>query len=421
MPGLILGVDICDDYAQISMFDPEQCDAIAVGLGTGDEEKYLIPTMVCKKKGEDIWLIGEEAYRSALFGEGSMVDKLVKLTSREGTATIEGVMYTASEMLGTYLDKILTIPRERTGIREIASIVYTVRDMNPRVMDVLVELSEKMGVPRDRVHILNHAESFLFYVLSQKPEIWSNQVCAFDVYDHGLDYYEFRMLRGRRPQVVEVMHESLEEGFSLEILETPSGEKLADRILSTCAARMMNKKVISTVFLTGKGFDHTEWAEEFLRYICSKRRVFGGQNLFSKGAAFVAFDSIQETTAYPYICICEGRIRSQVAVNVQYEGRNRQLVMAAAGSNWYETKASATFVLDDMDSIDFLVTPVGSSTAVRYPVHLEGFPERPNKTTKVEVIVSFNGEKSMTVRVFDRGFGELFPSSGKMIRQDIYI
>jgi hypothetical protein len=293
--------------------------------------------------------------------------------------------------------------------------------MNPTVMDVLVELSEKMGVPRDRVHILNHTEAFLFYVLSQKPEIWSNQVCAFDVYDHGLDYYEFRMMRGRRPQVVEVFHQPLEEGFSLEILETPSGEKLADRILSTCAARVMNRKVISTVFLTGRGFEHTEWAEEFLRFICSKRRVFGGQNLFSKGAAFVAFDSIQETTAYPYVCICEGRIRSQVAVNVQYEGRNRQLVMAAAGSNWYETKSSASFILDDTDSIDFLVTPVGSPTAMKHSISLQEFPKRPNKTTRVEVIVSFQGEKSMTVRVFDRGFGELFPSSGQMVRQDIYI
>ncbi len=419
MSGLILGIDICDDYTQISLFDAEACDAQAVGFG--EEEKVLIPTMVCKKKGESTWLIGEEAYRAALFGEGSMVDRLVKLVSKEGTATIEGVMYTAKEMFRTYLEQVLAIPRQKTGVQKIASIAYTLRQADAKVMDVLVELSDQLGIPRERVHILNHTEAVLFFVLSQKPEIWANQVSVFDLVDHGLHYYEFGMVRGRRPQVVEVVHEELQEGFSLEILETPSGERLADRILSTCANRLMGKKVVSSVFLTGKGFENLEWPEEFLRFVCTKRRVFGGQGLFSKGAAFVAFDSLQAVSSYPYICICEGRIRSQVSLDVQYEGRMRQLIVASAGSNWYETKAAVTFVLDGTDRVDFMVTPVGSSMPTRYSVELDEFPKRPNKTTKIEVIVSFTGERAMTVRVFDKGFGELFPSSGKMIRKDFYI
>lgn len=419
MSGLIVGVDVCDDYTQVSLFDTDAFDAQSLGLG--EEEKLLIPTMVCKKKGEDAWLIGEEAYRAALFGEGSMVDRLVKLVSREGTATIEGVMYTAKEMLKTYLEQILSLPREKAGNREIQSIAYTIRENNARVMDVLVEVSEQIGVMRERVHILNHTEAALFYILSQKPEIWANQVSVFDLIDHGLHYYEFGVVRGRRPQVVEVTHEALEEGFSLEILETPSGERLADRILSTCANRLMGKKVVSAVFLTGKGFENPQWPEEFLRFVCTKRRVFGGQGLFAKGAAFVAYDSLQNVSVFPYICICEGRIRSQVSLDVQYEGRTRRLVVASAGSNWYETKAAVTLVLDGADRLDFMVTPVGSSMPSRCTVELGEFPKRPNKTTKIDVIVSFGSERNMTVRVFDRGFGELFPSSGKMIRSDFYI
>ncbi len=183
----------------------------------------------------------------------------------------------------------------------------------------------------------------------------------------------------------------------------------------------MNKKVISSVFLTGKGFENPQWPEEFLRFVCNKRRVFGGQNLFSKGAAFVAFDSLQQTSSYPYVCICEGRIRSQVSMQVQYEGRMRQMILAAAGSNWYETKAAATFVLDNTESVDFFVQPVGGTQTIKHSVDLYEFPKRPPKTTKVEVIVSFTGERGMTVRVFDRGFGEMFPSSGEMVRKDFYI
>ncbi len=419
MPGLICGIDICDDYTQISVFDPEELDAQAVCLD--DDENPLIPTMICKKKGEDVWLIGEAAYRAALFGEGSMVDKLVRLIDKDGTATIEGEMYTAKQILYTYLKMILDVTRQHSGLSEISSLTYTIRDTQATVMDALVEISEQLGIPREQVHILNHSESFMYYVLSQKPEIWANQVCCFDLVDHGLNYYEFGIARGRRPQVVEVMHESLEEGFSLDILETQSGEKLADRILTTCAERMMDRKIISSVFLTGKGFESTGWAEDFLKYVCSKRRVFSGQNLFSKGAAYVAYDQTRQVTAYPQICICEGRIRSQVTMNVRYEGRSRQLILAAAGSSWYETKTSVTLLPDDTDAIEFMVTPVGSSQSAKYSIPLTDFPARPNKTTKVEVIISFTGEKNMTVRVIDKGFGDLFPSSGRMIRQDFNI
>ena len=48
MPGLILGVDICDDYTQISLFDPETCDAQAVGLGE-EEEKLSLPVLLSVK------------------------------------------------------------------------------------------------------------------------------------------------------------------------------------------------------------------------------------------------------------------------------------------------------------------------------------------------------------------------------------
>ncbi len=423
MPGLILGIDVCDDYTQISLFDRESCDAQAVGLKENEEngEKFLIPTMVCKKKGEGGWLIGEEAYRAALFGEGSMVDKLVKLVERDGTATIEGTMYTAAEMLGTFLEQILDIPKKRTGCQQIDSLVFTAREASVKVMDTLMAIAQKLGIDREKVHVLNHTEAFLFFVLSQKADIWSHQVCAFDLVDHGLHYYEMSVIRGRKPQVAEATHEALEEGFSLELLETSAGEKLADRILTACATRMLNKKVISTVFLTGKGFENPRWPEEFLHLVCQKRRVFGGQNLFSRGAAFVAFDYMQQNTAYPFICICEGRIRSQVSMEVQYEGRTRQLILAPAGSSWYETRASVTLALDGVDSVDFQVMPLGGTSPSRYSIPLDEFPKRPPKAAKVEVILAFTGERGMTVRVIDKGFGEMFPSSGKMIRKDFYI
>ena len=420
MQELLLGIDICDDYSQISYFNPQTLDAENIGL-TDEESSCMVPTVICKEKGTDCWFIGEEAYRCALYGKGTMVDKLVKLAGKKGTATIEGVKYTADELLQIFVKQILSIPSARLGIEKIGAVVFAFQNKNSDLMDSIIQVTDELGIPRERVHMANHSETYLFYVISQKKDLWIYQSCLFDLSETGLHYYELNVIRGRKPQVVEVSHEELEEGFSLEILETGAGKKLGDTILTSCAERLLQKKVMTSIFLTGKGFEDSQWASGFLRFICNKRRVFAGTGLFARGAAYMAYDSIQAQSSYPYVCLCEGRLASTISMQVNHEGRERQLVLASAGSDWYEAKASASFILDNTNILEFLVTPVGNGRQTKLAIQLDEFPARPNKTTRVEVIAAFLSESKISIRVIDRGFGEFFPGTGQMIRQDFQI
>lgn len=420
MQDLLLGIDICDDYSQISYFNPQTLEAETLGI-TEEEASCMVPTVICKEKGTDSWFIGADAYRCALYGKGTMVDKLVKLAGKKGTATIEGVRYTADELLAIFVKQVLAIPGERLGIKNISAVVFTFQKKDSGLMDTVIRATDELEIPRERVHMANHAESYLFYVISQKKELWINQSCLFDLSENGLHYYELNVIRGRKPQIVEVGHEELEEGFSLEILETGAGRKLGDTILTSCGERLLQRKIVTSVFLTGKGFEETEWASGFLRLICNKRRVFAGPGLFAKGAAYMAYDSIQEQTSYPYVCLCEGRLASTVSMQVRHQGRDRQLVLAQAGSDWYEAKASASFILDNTNVLELLVTPVRPGRQNRLSIQLDEFPARPNKTTRVEVIVAFLSESRISVRVIDRGFGEFFPGTGQVVRQDFQI
>ncbi len=420
MQELVLGIDVCDDYSQISYYNPRAFDVETIGL-TDEESSCMIPTVICKEKGTDSWFIGEEAYRCALYGRGAMVDKLVKLACKNGTATIEGIRYPAEALLQIFIRQLLEIPMIRLEASEIASVVFAFQNKSSDLMEIIIQVTDEMGIPRERVHMANHSEAYLFYVISQKKELWINQSCLFDLAETGLHYYELSVVRGRRPQVVEVTHEELEEGFSLEILETGAGKKLGDTILTSCAERLLQKKIVTSVFLTGKGFEESEWASGFLRLICNKRRTFAGPGLFAKGAAYMACDTLQETSSYPYVCLCEGRLSSTISMQVYHEGRERQLVLASAGSDWYEAKASASFILDNTNQLVFMVTPVGKGRQTKLTISLAEFPARPNKTTRVEVIAAFLSENQVSIRVIDRGFGEFFPESGQMIREDFQI
>lgn len=417
---LRVGIDICDDYTQVACYDPRTMEAESIGL-TEEESSAMVPTVVCKEKGADSWFIGEEAYRCALYGKGTMVDKLVKLAKKGGAATIEGVRYTAEDLMKIFIRQILELPLARKPKEEIGTVVFSFQKKDSALMEMAMAVTDEFQIPRDQVHMANHAEAYLFYVLSQKKELWINQSCLFDLSENGLHYYEFGVTRGRKPQVVEVQHEELEEGFSLEILETTAGKKLGDTILSSCAERLLQRKVMTSVFLTGKGFEDTDWAPGFLKFVCNKRRVFAGTGLFAKGAARMAYDRTLAENPYPYICLCEGRLASTVSMQVYHEGRERELVLAPAGSDWYEAKASASFILDNTNVLEFTVTPAKTGRSGRLQIQLDEFPARPNKTTKVEVIAAFSSESKISIRVIDRGFGELFPETGKMIRQDFQI
>ena len=57
MQDLLLGIDICDDYSQISYFNPQTLEAETLGI-TEEEASCMVPTVICKEKGTDSWSSG---------------------------------------------------------------------------------------------------------------------------------------------------------------------------------------------------------------------------------------------------------------------------------------------------------------------------------------------------------------------------
>ena len=407
MDGLVVGIDLCDTYTQVNCSD--------------EAKTWTIPTVICRNKNSDEWYVGREAYAHNLQGDGIIVDKLVKLARKDGTATLCEIRYTARELLKLFLEHVLKLPAKEYGEKPILQLVIAVPRLEAELIRLLKECCAQLGFREEQVHIISHPESFTYFILSQKKEIWNGVVGMFDLSAERLRYYEMKVQRGMKKTLVLTEYEELEEGFNLDILTTASGCRLADMNLTSCAERMMQKKSYSSVFLTGKGFEKRDWATEFMKKICSSRRVYLEDAIFSKGAAYKAMDHLQEKTQYPYTCICEGRLKSTVSMNVMHKGQETSVVLAAAGDQWYERVAVLDVIPENQKSVDFVVTPLDAKKAKRVSIPLEGFPERPDRTTRVHIQVKFLDEKTMDVHVRDQGFGELFPSSGVQLRQEVML
>ena len=403
--GLIIGLDLCDAYTQLSCYEKEK--------------NWTLPTIICKCKNEDEWYVGEEAYARNLVGNGILVDKLLNLVSRDGTATIENVKYEGIRLLELFLERVLRLPQEEYKTDEIDQLAITLPTLTGKVMDAFLYCADYLKIPRERVHIISHEESFVYYVLSQKKEIWSNQVGLFDLSADRLCYYELKVQRGMQKMMVVAESEEQEEAFNLDILDTPPGAKMADKILCACGERLLERKLFSTIILSGKGFERQDWAPEFMKMICRRRKVYAETALFSQGAAYRASDYMQEKTSYPFVCICEGRLRSTVSMQVLYKDRISQLVVASAGENWYESKTSMEFLLDDSRSLEFVITPMDPKHKRTETIELEGFPKRQPWTTRVQVYVGFLNESTMAIAVRDRGFGEIFEATDALVRREV--
>ena len=419
MDGLILGYDLCDDYCQISCYPAGAKEPAALEMTQGSS---MISTVICKKRKSEEWLVGESGYRCALMGEGVIVDKLLRLLKKQGTATIEGVCYEGAELLEHFLNKTLEIVFRQCQSRTVDALVFTLPELEPEWIGFLYGWAEKNGLDRQRVSVVSRTEGFLYFSVSQRKDLWAGLCGLFDLNEEGLHYYEMEVQSGRKPQFILAEHQPLEEGFRLDILDSPSGEKLGDTILCSCAQRLMAKKVYSSVYLTGKGMEDCErWAPEFLRWICGRRKVFLEPSLFSKGAAYLAADLLRQERIYPYRILCEGHIQATVSMEVTDRGKRKKLILAEAGSCWYEARSSVTVIPDQKGELELWIEPVREAAARRVAVSLDEMPARPNKTTKLEIVTSFSGEDRMTIRVIDRGFGEFYPATGQIIRQEIHL
>lgn len=77
------------------------------------------------------------------------------------------------------------------------------------------------------------------------------------------------------------------------------------------------------------------------------------------------------------------------------------------------------FILDDSKTVEFTITPLDPKQKRKIAISLKDFPDRPARTTKIQMKIGFLDESTMAVAIRDLGFGELFPASDAIVRQEV--
>ena len=374
-----------------------------------DDEALIFPTVISKKKGEDAWVVGEDAYALALDGKGIITDKLLKLTRKDGIATIDGTRYEGKEILKIYFREIINAGMEKLYKEKPEEVVVAMSGLEEDIVGDIREAFVGLGYQPNHIHIISKEESFIYFVLSLKKDIWNNKVGMYDLSDVSLTYYEMLVNRNSRKLLVNAESENMDEAFNLQILNNPSGAKLADKILTSVAEKVMDKKKFSSIFLTGQVFAEHEWADGFISYLCSRGKVYLDTNIFAKGAAFKGVDLASENSIYNLTAICEGRLRSDVYMNVENNGKDGKIYLAKAGDFWDEPDTELLMIPDEKEVIDISVAGIDGKVKKNIPIVLDFLPKRPIKTRRFYFRTKFLDDKIMNVEIEDAGFGDMYP------------
>ena len=170
--------------------------------------------------------------------------------------------------------------------------------------------------------------------------------------------------------------------------------------------------------------------KESLRFLCRGRRVFQGNNLFSKGACCGMQEKIAPSEqGRNHVFLGNEKLKANIGMQVLQNGQESYYPLLDAGVSWYEAQRELEVYLQDGNELMLTVLPLIRSNSSRagkasgrdgesIRVVLEGLSEG---SVRLKLHFYMKTERCLVVEAEDLGFGEFRASSGRTWKDEIQI
>lgn len=394
-----LGIDINDRYAMVSFYESNMSEPETVGTVAGSEV-FQIPLILAKRKELGQWYYGDEAKKKAKNQDMIVVDSLLQRAVLGDKIVIDDEKYDAVELLALYLKKIMSLPFKLGKIVKYDKVVITVDRLTKENMDMFWKISPRLGLSNNQFMVIDHKESFYYFALSQDSSLWIHDVFLLEYEKNAINSLWLNRNVRTTPQVIKIE----------EIQKLILGENKDDDFLYYLQ-KLFENKIVSTLYLVGNGFNG-EWMKSSLAYMCRGRRVFMGMNLFSKGACYAAVARDNEEN-WKFIYMGENEMKFNLSLKVKDKGHPAFINLISAGKNWFEISGECDVILSGTTEIDFWKQLPNSREAVIESLELTDIPDRPDRTTRINIFAKPIADNKIEITIKDLGFGEFCIGSNK--------
>ncbi|MBD5485973.1 MAG: hypothetical protein HDR18_10755 [Lachnospiraceae bacterium] len=413
---VLVGYDLGEKYSQISycVYGQEEATTIATVVGT---KQYNIPTMLCKREGVNQWFYGKDAVKN-MDEEGMFpLEGLLGLARKGDEIELDGETYDPVALLTLFLKRSMTLMNFIATVEKIDAIMFTVDELDDRMVEILSQASVNLGLRTPHIYFQSHTESFYAFMLHQPPELWNYQAMACEHDGVRLKIYRMECNKRTTPIVV-LIEEQIYE--TLVIPEETEEEavrddayRMADERFLGILGKMCEGRIISSVYLLGDGF-RAEWDKQSIQFLCHNRRVFRGNNLFSRGACYGLQEKLEPgEVGSRHVFLGKDKLKSNIGMNVLRQGRESYYALLDAGENWYEVQKECEFLLEGERELELVVTPLTGKDIETRIIPLNG-GNKGAPYTRYRMEMAMSAPETVQIKVTDMGFGELFPTSGQV-------
>ena len=407
---LIIGIDIGKEKTQICYYDRKAQEPRSLSVKAGSS-LYEVPTCLCRRMDQGDYCVGIEAEYFAREKDGILIDNLYEITKQTETIPVAGEEMQPWELTAVFLKGMLKFLGVMDLPRNTRCLAITVPSLTAEQVTNFRKACAHMGFSEEQGMLLDYGESFFYYALSQKTEIWNRSVGWYDFAGDQVTFRKLSMNGSVTPVLVR-----LEEPVQAQLSQEADARDLdfCELIHST-----LGTELFSSIQLTGNGFDQS-WARKSVKQLCyQKRKVFYGNNLFARGACAAGKEKLEDKKLKGYLYMSDALVLSDVGMDMRIMGAPAYYPLIQAGKNWYDCKASCELILDDKKELIFTVETMGEAQKKRAVMQLNGLPARPNKTTRLSLEMEYISPRDCRVTVRDLGFGDLYPSSGKVWKETV--
>ena len=415
MSSYMIGFDINERYSQISFYSEEMQEPQTVETAT---DNYQFPLAIALKDG--IWYVGNDAKRQKVVKNAIYADDLfVKAVNREKILFGEE-QKDAMWLLAKYVEISLN------RFEDVRQLVFTVPKITMEIGKMLKGVGQRAGISKNQIYVQDYKESFCSYMLYQPKELWQYEAALFHCDRYEVKAYMLRKIRtgygkGQTTFITvdEVAQAQMEELSAVYPVLNVDRARDADIQFKQFVQGVFEKKLVSSVFLVGEGFENS-WYPQSLKVLCNGRRAFLGNNLYSKGACYAAYRRMLDVKDAP-IYLDETKMMDQICLKLRIGGMDKWYPLVTWGIRWYEADSQWEILLENTDDIEIHIESLVGNDLQVVKVPMNGLPKRAKYTVRLQVQALFEDEKRCRISFKDLGFGEFFPATDFYVEQEIQL
>lgn len=394
---LILGLDLCDETSQLAVYDRELMEPVLMGQSENNPDA-LIETGVSTS---------EDAPPIKGFLQNLRTGETVMDGDREVDAT---------KVMAYFFRKTLSLTRMRYPNEKIKQLVITVPTMDKTFVDNLYEALSLIGLENDRVFIIDHKRSYMYYVLYQKKEIWTNDVGLFDYDGERLIYEQLKIDRAHHPALVGVTERDFTDVFKND--EDDPGDVDRSVLFENIVQSALRNQFISSLFMTGEGFE-TKWADDLFPRLAVGRRLFRGRNLYVSGAVYAAKEMGDKKRLEDYVMFAPDMVPARLSMQMYENGKFEEFVLAEAGKPWFEIDTEVDLIPDGDTEIVVDSKPVFDGDPEQFILDISPVVSRNDRMCRIGLRVRFEDAKTAVFTLRDKGFGEIRPGTNRVWEETV--